>query len=97
MDLYETPNSIMAWTDSDAVFTIPVMKETIFRNGRLIVKGANTFRFLWVHGGWAKSTSIALGGLPMIADFMTYFPAYIYPSTIKNCREYMLKTLKEKK
>lgn len=29
----------------------------------------------------------------MPADFMSYFPCYIHPSTIKNCREYMITTL----
>jgi hypothetical protein len=33
-------------------------------------------------------------GFPMIADFMTYFPVYIYADTIKNCREYIMKRFK---
>jgi len=30
-------------------------------------------------------------GLPMVADFMTYFPVYIYRDTFTHCREYILK------
>ena len=48
--------------------------------------------FGWVNY-WDKSTVNALG-LPMVADFMTYFPVYVYSSTIKNCREYIMKRLR---
>jgi len=39
---------------------------------------------------WAHATKVALG-LPMVADFMTYFPVYIYRDTFTHCREYILK------
>ena len=39
---------------------------------------------------WAHTTKMALG-LPMVADFMTYFPVYIYRDTFTHCREYILK------
>lgn len=95
MDLYTSPKSIIAWTDTDVIFTMPVIDHSIFRNGKLIAKGANTFKFSWVRA-WNQTTTIALGGLPMVTDFMTYFPVYVYPHTIKNCREFIIKTLKVK-
>ena len=36
------------------------------------------------------TNEIALG-LPFVADFMTYFPVYIYRDTFTHCREYILK------
>ena len=41
---------------------------------------------------WARVTEIALG-LPMVADFMTYFPVNLYRDTFTHCREYILKRL----
>ena len=41
---------------------------------------------------WAQATKVAFG-LPMVADFMTYFPVYIYRDTFTHCREYILKRL----
>ena len=91
MDMY-TDAPIIAWIDTDGMFTMPVVEQSIFKNGKLIVKGMNTFYlFGWVRL-WDKSTVNALG-LPMVADFMTYFPVYVYASTIKNCREYIMKRL----
>ena len=43
----------------------------------------------WVRNR-ARVTEIALG-LPMVADFMTYFPVYLYRDTFTHCREYILK------
>ena len=92
MDMYSDA-PIIAWIDADAVFTMPVVEQSIIKNGKLIVKGMNTFyKFDWVPD-WDHSTVIALG-LPMVADFMTYFPIYVYTSTIKNCREYIMKKLR---
>ena len=84
---------IIAWIDTDGMFTMPVVEQSIIKNGKLIVKGMNTFyKFGWVRH-WDKSTVNALG-LPMVADFMTYFPVYVYSPTIKNCREYIMKKLR---
>lgn len=98
LDLYtpSSADSIIALTDTDVIFTLPVIKPMIYRNGKIVVKGVNSFRFSWVQE-WAETTVIALGGrLPMIADFMSYFPQYIFRSTITKCREYILKTLQVK-
>ena len=80
MDLYTADDVIIGWTDTDAIFTIPVTDESIFNeDGKLIVKGT---AFLWKE--WIKSTFTVLG-LPHIANFMSYFPTPVYPSTIRNC------------
>lgn len=93
MDLY-TNAPIIAWIDTDAVFTIPVTNESISRDGKLVVTGFNNFdrgkEFGWVKYWWDHTTQLALGR-PMVADFMSYFPIYIYPSTIRNCREFITK------
>ena len=92
MDMY-TDAPIIAWTDTDALFTMPVVKQSIMKNGKLIVKGMNTFsQQFWVPH-WDHSTVNALG-LPMVSDFMTFFPVYLYSSSIKNCREYIMKRLR---
>lgn len=90
MDQYTTA-SVIAWMDSDAILTMPIVNQSIFRNGKLIVKGANTFDYNWLPQ-WDHSTTIALG-MPIVADFMSYFPVYIHPSTIKNCRQFIQKRL----
>ena len=49
MDMY-TDAPIIAWIVTDAVFTMPVIEQSIIKNGKLIVKGMNTFyKFCWVH------------------------------------------------
>ena len=91
MDMY-TDAPIIAWMDTDGMFTMPVVEQSIFKDGKLIVIGMNTFyKYGWVPI-WDRATVKALG-LPMVADFMTYFPVYVYSSTIKNCREYIMKKL----
>ena len=37
----------------------------------------------------AHTTKMALG-LPMVADFMTYFPVYLYRDTFTNCTDFIL-------
>ena len=88
MDLY-TRTTVIAWIDTDAVFTMPVTNDSIARNGRLVVKGVNSFDRRYVED-WDHSTRLAIGQ-PMVADFMSYFPIYIYPSTIRICREFIIK------
>ena len=41
---------------------------------------------------WAISSERALG-LPYMADYMSYFPVYIYRDTFLHCREYTMKHL----
>ena len=92
IDLY-TNDSVIAWMDTDAPFGSPVTKSSIFNGTKLRVLGCDfTMRFVWVQG-WAKSTELTLG-LPFVADFMTYFPVYIYRDTFTHCREYLLKRFK---
>ena len=92
MDMY-TDAPIIAWIDTDGMFTMPVVEESIIKNGKLVVKGMNTFNIFVRVRHWDHSTNDSLG-LPMVSDFMTYFPVYVYSSTIKNCREYMMKRLR---
>ena len=41
---------------------------------------------------WATSTLQAIG-LPMVSNFMTYFPVFLYPRTFRNCRDHMMRHL----
>ena len=91
-DLY-TNDPIIGWMDSDAAFITPVTKSMIFSGKRLRVLGWDcTFDFVWVKQ-WALTTQRALG-LPYVADYMSYFPVYIYRDTFLHCREYIMKHLK---
>ena len=74
MDLYTNEDTVIAWTDNDIIFTMPVTDQSIFRNGKLIVKGMNMF---WRSHEkmWSTSTLQAIG-LPMVSNFMTYFPVF---------------------
>ena len=89
-----TDAAVIAWINTDAVFTMPVTNESISRDGRLVVKGFNNFdrgnEFGWVKLWWDQTTRLAIGR-PMVADFMSFFPIYIYPSTIRNCRNFIVK------
>ena len=91
MDLY-TNSSVIAYTDTDAPFILPVGQSDIFsEEGKLKVIGIRTV----IQGldiQWLKATNNLLG-LPMVFDFMSYFPVYLYPSSIKNCREFITKRL----
>ena len=89
IDLY-TNDHIVAWMDNDVAFLTPVTIATIFNGSRIRILGSEcTMNISWVRE-WARVTEIALG-LPMVADFMTYFPVYIYRDTFTHCREYILK------
>ena len=90
MDQYADDTKIIAYIDTDTIFTQPVLKDSIIRNGKLVVKGMNTFKmFSWIQT-WDRTNINALD-LPMVSDFMTFFPVYVYPSTIKHCRDYIRK------
>ena len=92
IDLY-TNDPIIAWMDTDVAFLAPVTKATIFNGSRIRILGSEcSMKISWVQN-WASVTEIALG-LPMVADFMTYFPVYIYRDTFTHCREYILKRFK---
>ena len=86
-----TEDPIIAWMDTDAAFVSPVTQSTIFKEGRLRVFGEAScqYKWGWVES-WAQSVERALG-LPMIADFMIYFPVYVHRDTITRCREFILK------
>ena len=89
IDLY-TDDPIIAWMDSDATFLTPVTKATIFNGSKIRILGSECSMHLQRVRGWANTTEIALG-LPMVANFMSYFPVYIYRDTFTHCREYILK------
>ena len=93
MDLY-TNSSVIAYTDTDAPFILPVGHSSIFsKEGRLKVIGIRTTFKFSRYKQWYTSTEYFLG-LPMVFDYMSYFPVYLYPSTLKNCREFVTKRLK---
>jgi len=89
IDLY-TNDPIVAWMDSDVTFLTPVTKATIFNGSRIRILGSQCSMKIPRVRTWAHTTKMALG-LPMVADFMTYFPVYIYRDTFTHCREYILK------
>ena len=94
MDLY-TNNSIIAYSDTDAPFILPVGNSAIFsKEGKLKVIGIKPKEKIWAHViPWKKATQDLLG-LPMVFDFMVYFPVYLYPSTLKNCRDFIIQRMK---
>ncbi|CAB4010078.1 Hypothetical predicted protein [Paramuricea clavata] len=89
IDLY-TNDDIIAWLDTDSPFLLPVTMPTIMPNGKVKILGSTCTKDpSWVKS-WAAVTEKAIG-FPMVADFMTYFPAYIYRDTFTRCREHILK------
>ena len=89
IDLYSN-DSIIAWMDNDVAFFTPVTKSLIFTGTKLRTMGTEcTFSYSLVQE-WARTTELALG-LPYVADFMIYFPVYIYRDTVTHCREHILK------
>ena len=98
MDLY-TNSSIIAYTDTDAPFILPVGHSGILsKDGKLKIIGKSAgFQVKkkpWLTK-WSEVTTDLLG-LPMVFDYMTNFPVYLYPSTLKNCRDFITKRLKAK-
>ena len=92
IDLY-TSDDIIAWMDTDSGFASPVTSESIFNGTKVRVLGYDcTLTISWVKA-WARTTENALG-LPFVADFMTYFPVYIYRDTFTHCREHILRRFK---
>ena len=89
IDLY-TDDHIIAWMDTDVAFLTPVTKATIFNGSKIRILGSGCSMNISSVQTWARATDIALGS-PMVADFMTYSPVYIYRDTFKHCREYVLK------
>ena len=88
IDLY-TDDLVVAWMDSDAAFVMPVTESTIFNGTRIRLLGSEcSMNISWVKS-WAETANMALG-LPMVVDFMTYFPVYLYRDTFTHCREYIL-------
>lgn len=92
IDLY-TNDSIIAWMDNDVAFITPVTRSSIFKSSKLRVLGWECSMVdKWVQT-WAHTTELALG-FPFVADFMTYFPVYIYRDTFTHCREHILNRFK---
>ena len=89
IDLYST-DKIIAWMDTDAAFITPVTQKSIFNGTKLRMLGCECTMGLPIMKMWAHATMSMLG-MPMLANFMTYFPVYLYRDTFTNCREYVLK------
>lgn len=88
-DLY-TSDDIIGWLDNDSPFLLPVALPTIMTDGKVRILGSGcTMGISWVKS-WARSTEKAIG-FPQVADFMTYFPVYMYRDTFTRCRKYILK------
>jgi len=90
MDMYTT-KSIIAWLDTDIIFSMPVVAERVINEkGQLRALGINQFKkFSWV-STWDYTATLALG-FPLISDFMTYFPVFVYVDTITNCRKFIMR------
>lgn len=89
-DLYVDPDKLIVFMDNDAQFVAPATLPSLFDDqGRPRASGTTCKR-----GGhwkmWQDSGELALG-FPLISDFMVYFPVLIYPDTIRNAREHILK------
>ena len=84
MDLYD--DVIIGWTDTDAMFKIPVTGESIFNeDGKLIVKG------IAIVPDWWRQVTFTKLGLLHIANFISDFPNPVYPSAIRNSRNYIMR------
>ena len=89
IDLHSN-DSIIAWMDSDTAFITPVTEKSIFNGTKLRMLGCECPMRLPIMQSWANATE-ALLGVPMVANFMTYFPVYLYRDTFTHCREHILK------
>ncbi|XP_022111085.1 uncharacterized protein LOC110990400 [Acanthaster planci] len=92
MDLYVNA-SVIGWTDTDVLFTTPVTPENIFNGRRLRVLSFTRDKAALDRAHqlqWYESTKDAIGK-EMVADFMSYFPAYVWRDTITNCRNHIMK------
>ena len=90
IDLY-TDDPIVAWMDTDTAFVTPITQSTIFNGSRLRILGSEcSSEVIGLVESWARTTKRALG-LPMVANFMTYFPVYLFRDTFTHCREFILK------
>ena len=83
MDEY-VKTSVIAWTDTDVMFTTPVTPENIFNGDKI-----KTFGEPAGVNNYLKSTYSAIGK-KMIAQF-TCFPLYMWRDTITNCRNHIIK------
>ena len=89
LDLY-TNDDIIGWLDNDSPFILPVTLPTIMTDGKVRILGTSCPMSIgWVKS-WARTTERALG-FPQVADFMTYFPVYLYRETFTRCREHILR------
>ena len=84
-------DTLIVFMDNDAMYFNVVVKSNIVdAMGRPRVMGSDcAYKFEWI-AKWNRTTYYALG-MPMVSNFMSYFPVYIYASTIRNCRQYLLK------
>jgi hypothetical protein len=83
-------DSLIVFMDNDAMFFSPVTLSSIldeYNRPRVLGSDCSLSKF-WV-SQWATAAHDILG-FPMVVDFMSYFPAYIYADTIRNCRQYLM-------
>ncbi|XP_022110768.1 uncharacterized protein LOC110990204 [Acanthaster planci] len=88
MDMYINA-SIVAWTDTDGMFTAPVTPDNIFNGQRLRVVTFTDWKEIRKYA-WEITTETAMGKT-LVSNFMSYFPVYIWRDTITNCRNHVLK------
>jgi hypothetical protein len=86
----EDVGMLIVFMDNDAMFFSPVTLSSILdAYNRPRVFGSDCTYPREHVTKWYQST-IDILGFPMISDFMSYFPVYIYADTIRNCRQYLL-------
>jgi hypothetical protein len=92
-DDHKDNGTLIVFMDNDAMFFSPVTLSSILdAYNRPRVFGSDCTYPLEHVTKWYQST-IDILGFPMISDFMSYFPVYIYADTIRNCRQYLLTRL----
>jgi hypothetical protein len=90
-DKDEEDDTLLVFMDNDAMFVSPVTLSSIFdENHKPRVLGTDCTFLNPMVLNWRYTAEQALG-VAIVADFMIYFPVFIYASTIRHCRNYILK------
>jgi hypothetical protein len=83
-------DTLIVFMDNDAMFFSPVTLSSILDESRRPrVLGTDCTHGTSHVQEWAVALQAILG-FPMISDFMSYFPVYIYADTIRQCRAYII-------
>ena len=87
---YYTDSEYVGFVDTDAVFISPALPETMFDNGKPIVKGVRGKP--WEETFWAKVPSNTYRATHMleVGNFMTYFPVIIKTAHLKEIRDHIM-------